>query len=172
VPHHWHPRCASLLPLPRTSLPAGRGGGFSRRKPAIAGAARRLKSPRRTRPLVIKRPPPSRPMLPFSPAALWSAVAERGTSADTAFGGAATSLLSRISAAAKAVSPGAHCVARPLPPHSKATRRPNIVPLLPQPHLLREASPAPALISLFPPSRRGRQRAQWKNTTPRLDAVT
>jgi hypothetical protein len=39
-------------PLPKTPLPAKhrcppRGGGFSRRKPAIAGAARRLKSPRR-----------------------------------------------------------------------------------------------------------------------------
>jgi hypothetical protein len=38
--------------------------------------------------------------------------------------------------AAKAVSPGAHCVARPLPPHSKATRRPNVVPSLPQPYRL------------------------------------
>jgi hypothetical protein len=37
---------------PRTPAPSGRrcslrGGGFSRRKPASAGAARRLKSPRR-----------------------------------------------------------------------------------------------------------------------------
>jgi hypothetical protein len=64
-------------------------------------------------------------------------------------------------AASKAVSPVAHCVARPLPPHSKATRRPNVVPSLPQPCLLRTASPAPALISLFQTSRRGRQRSQW-----------
>jgi hypothetical protein len=43
-----------------------RGGGFSRRKPASAGAARRLKSPERTRSLVIKNAtPPSHPNAPL-----------------------------------------------------------------------------------------------------------